>query len=183
VPTEIAVGLGLGALAAATGLMLGTIRLPMMICWLKVDPKVAVGTNMLVGCLTAFAAAATAGAKGGVLDPLALLIVAPPTILGSYLGAQLTGKLSPQKLKAFVGWTVAFTGLFMAGQAGQSKFRHAVAPVGVPVLPTAFDPLEDTPDPGDADPFDWKDWDDDPDDRDELDPTPEPPAMLEPREG
>src|SRR5205823_6797624 len=120
---------------AVTGLMLGSMRLPMMLRWLRIDPKVAVGSNMVIGCLTAFAAAATAWAAGevkgvAVMNWAALAFVAPPTILGSYLGARKTGTISPQKLKAWVGGVVAFTGLFMAGQATQSLFRRPT-PLGV----------------------------------------------------
>lgn len=142
-PAEIGIGFGLGVLAAVTGLMLGTMRLPMMIKWLKVDPGVAVGSNMLIGCLTAVTAAATAALAGGGLDLAALLIVGPPTILGSYLGAKLTGKLSKEKLKRLVGGIVAATGLFMCGQAGQ----HALRRPAKPGIPTA-DPFltEELPD-------------------------------------
>src|SRR5207302_242914 len=42
---EVLIGLAIGFLAAVTGLMLGSVRLPMMIRLLKVDPRVAVGTN------------------------------------------------------------------------------------------------------------------------------------------
>lgn len=143
IPAEVAIGFGLGVMAAVTGLMLGTMRLPMMIKWLKVDPGVAVGSNMIIGCLTAVTAAGTAFLAGGGLDPLALLIVGPPTILGSYLGAKLTGKLSKEKLKRLVGVIVAGTGVFMCGQAGQ----HALRRPPKPGHPTA-DPLltEELPD-------------------------------------
>ncbi|MBY0457683.1 MAG: sulfite exporter TauE/SafE family protein [Gemmataceae bacterium] len=110
---EIVIGLVLGAVAAVTGLMLGTIRLPMMIRWLRIDPAVAVGSNMVIGCVTAVAAALTAWGAGGGLHPLSVMIVGPPTILGSYLGARQTGALSPAKLKRLVGWVVAGSGVFM----------------------------------------------------------------------
>ncbi len=154
IPAEVALGFGLGIMAAVTGLMLGTMRLPMMIRWLKVDPAVAVGSNMLIGCLTAVTAAGTAFLAGGGLDPAALLIVGPPTILGSYLGAKLTGKLSKEKLKRMVGGIVAVTGVFMCGQAGQHALRrppkpgHPTAdPLLVEELPDLRAMDEDRPDP------------------------------------
>ncbi|HEY1188657.1 MAG TPA: sulfite exporter TauE/SafE family protein [Gemmata sp.] len=135
---EVCIGLVLGAIAAITGLMLGTIRLPMMIKWLRIDPAVAVGSNMVIGCITAVAAAVTAWGAGGGLHPLSVLIVGPPTILGSYLGARKTGKLSPAKLKRLVGWVVAASGVFMIALASPALFRSApgVAP----------GPAEDLPD-------------------------------------
>jgi uncharacterized membrane protein YfcA len=36
---EAAIGLGLGVLAAVTGLMLGSLRLPMMMRFLQIDPR------------------------------------------------------------------------------------------------------------------------------------------------
>jgi uncharacterized membrane protein YfcA len=140
---EVVIGLGLGALAAITGLMLGTIRLPMMIRWLKIDPAVAIGSNMLIGCMTAVTAAITAWAAGGGLHPLSVLIVGPPTILGSYLGARKTGKLSPQTLKRLVAWVVAASGLFMVALATPALFRRPEAPPTPEHIPM---PAEDLPD-------------------------------------
>jgi hypothetical protein len=140
---EIVIGLGLGALAAITGLMLGTIRLPMMIRWLKIDPATAVGTNMLIGCATAVAAAATAWAAGGGVHPLSVLIVGPPTILGSYLGARKTGKLSPQTLKRLVAWVVAASGLFMMALATPALLRRSDVPPSIEYAP---EPAEELPD-------------------------------------
>lgn len=136
---EIVIGLVLGALAAVTGLMLGTIRLPMMIR-LRIDPAVAVGSNMVIGCVTAVAAAVTAWGAGGGLHPLSVLIVGPPTVLGSYLGARKTGALSPAKLKRLVGWVVGLSGVFMMALASPALlFRPQT---GAP----ARLPAEDLPD-------------------------------------
>ena len=68
------------------------------------------------------------GRQGRLNGPLgivgACLLVAPPTVLGSWLGARKTGKVSPQKLKAWVGGVVAFAGFvafaffFLTGFSG-----------------------------------------------------------------
>lgn len=163
---EVVIGLGLGALAAVTGLMLGTIRLPMMIKWLKIDPKVAVGSNMMIGCVTAVAAAATAWAAGGGLHPLSIAIVGPPTILGSYLGARRAGALSPQALKRLVGWVVGLSGVFMMGLAAPELARRADGPRRPDYVPA---PIEHLPDlrpeaPRPPDTLPDPDPDDDPDD-------------------
>ncbi len=159
---EVGIGLGLGALAAATGLMLGTLRLPMMIRWLRIDPGVAVGSNMLIGCLTAVGAAVTAWAAGGGLDPLAVAVVAPPTVLGSYLGARKTGRLSPAALKRLVGWVVGASGVFMVALAGPAVFRRPGAALPSPRLPAAVEHLPDLRPDAPRPPIDT-DWDDDPD--------------------
>ena len=113
---EILIGLALGFLAVVTGLMMGSMRLPMMIKWLRIDPRVAVGSNMAVGCLTALAGVVTLWTQGGTFALTPLLIIAPPTILGGWLGAKWTGKFRKESLALMVGWTVAVTGLLMVGE-------------------------------------------------------------------
>jgi uncharacterized membrane protein YfcA len=112
---EIVLGLVIGFLATVTGLMLGSVRLPMMIRLLKIDPRVAVGTNMAIGCLTAFAGAASLW-KGDNFYLLPILIAGPATVLGGYLGARYTGRVRKEALQRLVGLTIALTGLGMAGE-------------------------------------------------------------------
>ncbi|MBY0232113.1 MAG: sulfite exporter TauE/SafE family protein [Gemmataceae bacterium] len=122
---EILIGLVLGGLAALTGLMLGSLRLPLMLKYLRIDPKVAVGSNMAIGCLTALAAAAvyfanvepTAGVRWDRLW-LALAAVVPPTVAGGLLGVRLTGRIGKDDVRRLAGWAVVATGAFMAVQAG-----------------------------------------------------------------
>jgi uncharacterized membrane protein YfcA len=114
---EVVIGLGLGALAAITGLMLGSLRLPMMVRYLRMDPKEAIGTNMAVGCLTALigsAAGLIAGA--GRLDWRVMAVVVPPTVLGGYLGGWLTGRISKEAVKRFAGAIITVTGVMLVGQ-------------------------------------------------------------------
>jgi uncharacterized membrane protein YfcA len=113
---EILIGLGIGFLAAVTGLMLGSVRLPMMIRLLKVDPRVAVGTNMAVGCLTALAGAVALWPGGQNFDLLTLAVVGPLTILGGYWGSRCTGTFRKESLQLLVGVTVALTGVGMVGE-------------------------------------------------------------------
>jgi uncharacterized membrane protein YfcA len=110
---EAVLGLLIGFLAAVTGLMLGSVRLPVMIRMLKVDPGVAIGSNMAIGCLTAFAGAASLWPRGESFPLLPLLFIAPPTILGGYLGAHCTGRFRKETLRRLVGGTIALTGLGM----------------------------------------------------------------------
>ena len=130
---EILVGLVLGALAAITGLMLGSLRLPMMIRYLRMDPKEAVGTNMVVGCLTALVGSATGLLAGsGRLDWLVMAVVVPPTLLGGWLGAWLTGRISKLAVQQFAGWVIAITGVLLISQGVVGtirKPRTALPPV------------------------------------------------------
>lgn len=112
---EVVMGLLIGFLAAVTGLMMGTVRLPVMIRMLRVDPGVAVGTNMAIGCMTAFAGAAGLWTADS-FQWLPLLVVTPPTILGGYLGARYTGRFRKESLQFLVGLTIVLTGVGMAGE-------------------------------------------------------------------
>jgi uncharacterized membrane protein YfcA len=120
---EVAIGLAIGFLASVTGLMLGSLRLPMMIRLLKVDPRVAVGTNMAIGFLTAFAGAASLW-QADSISLLPILIAGPATILGGYLGARYTGKFRKEALQRLVGATIALTGICMAME-GAWKTLHS----------------------------------------------------------
>jgi uncharacterized membrane protein YfcA len=113
---EILIGLVIGFLAAVTGLMLGSVRLPMMIRMLKVDPRVAVGTNMAVGCLTAVAGACALWPGGQSFDLMTLLIVGPLTILGGYWGSRCTGRFRKESLQFLVGLTIVLTGVGMVAE-------------------------------------------------------------------
>jgi uncharacterized membrane protein YfcA len=116
---EALIGLGLGMLAAVTGLMLGSLRLPMMLRVLKIDPRVATGTNMAIGCLTALVSVATYFTLGPEMNWAAtaavMTAVVPPTVLGGYLGGAWTGRLSKDAVRALAGWVITLTGLGMVG--------------------------------------------------------------------
>jgi uncharacterized membrane protein YfcA len=113
---EVVVGLVIGFLAAVTGLMLGSLRLPMMIRYLKIDPQVAVGTNMAIGCVTALVGAATLCPRVGSLALFPLLVVIPPTVAGAYLGAYFTGRVRKEVLRRLVGLVIVLAGLGMAAE-------------------------------------------------------------------
>jgi|GEM_PF-1171985 len=121
---EVILGLSLGALAAITGLMLGSLRLPMMIRYLHMDTKEAIGTNMAVGCLTAIVGAATGLIAGtSHLNWLVLGVVIPPTLIGGYLGGWLTGRLSKERVQQLAGGVIAVTGVILVGQGATIAFR------------------------------------------------------------
>jgi uncharacterized membrane protein YfcA len=110
---EVLVGLALGALAAVTGLMMNGLRLPVLVRLLRGDVPVAIGTNMAIGLVTALVGVGAAWAVGAGFDLLCLAVVGPPTLLGSYLGAGLTGRLRKETLQRILGWVIAVLGLLM----------------------------------------------------------------------
>jgi uncharacterized protein len=110
---DVLIGLFLGMLAAITGLMMNGLRLSLLVRRLEGNMQVAVGTNMAIGALTATVGVATAWIMGSGFNLIALAIVGPPTILGSYLGAALTARLSKQTLQRVLGWLITILGFLM----------------------------------------------------------------------
>jgi hypothetical protein len=115
VVAEVTVGGGLGALAALVGLLLGTLRLPLMLR-LGVPAAQAVGTNMAIGAATGVFAAAATFADGHV-DLLAFAVISPTTVLGAYMGASATGRMKKDTLRRLIAVTLAAIGGWMVADA------------------------------------------------------------------
>ncbi|MCI0564961.1 MAG: sulfite exporter TauE/SafE family protein [Nitrososphaera sp.] len=99
---ESVIGLGVGFLGGLVGLVLGSIRLPAMISVLKMEPKVAIGTNL--------AAASIMGGSGlighivaGNIDYYVLAAMGPAAMAGGYMGARYTNMFSASALKTTIG--------------------------------------------------------------------------------
>jgi hypothetical protein len=99
---ESVIGFGIGFLGGLVGLVLGSIRMPAMISVLKMEPRVAIGTNL--------AAAAVMGVSGLIghiinnnIDYLVLMIMGSAAMLGGYLGARYTNRFSDTSLKRIIG--------------------------------------------------------------------------------
>ena len=71
---EGGVGLGVGLLGGAVGLILGSIRLPALIRILRVDPRIAAGTNLFIGFIMGSVGWVGHAVQGEVSYPLLLLI-------------------------------------------------------------------------------------------------------------
>lgn len=112
---EMAAGSALGALAGIVGLLLGTLRLPLLLR-LAPTPAVAVGSNMAIGALTG-ALAGVAALREGTVDPLAFAVLAPVTMIAAHLGARTTGTLKRDTLLAMIAWVLILSGLLMVAQA------------------------------------------------------------------
>jgi uncharacterized membrane protein YfcA len=153
---EVFLGLLLGALAAVTGLMMNSLRMPILVRLLRGDVQTAVGSNMTIGVLTALAGVGTAWASGTGFDLLALAVLAPPTMLGGYLGAVLTGRLRKDTLQRVLGWVIAVLGLLMVVQ-GLWKGTRPRDYQPAPQTPAEARELEQEEDewPDLPEPWDW----------------------------
>ena len=113
-PFEVAVGAVLGGVAGLVGLLMGTLRLPIMLK-LGAGPARAVGTNLAIGCVTGlFAGVATVMERN--IDWLAFGVVTPTTMLGAYLGASATGRMEKRTLRTLIAIVLVAIGLWMVSE-------------------------------------------------------------------
>jgi uncharacterized membrane protein YfcA len=113
---ELVAGLLLGFLSAVTGLMQNSLRLPLIIKVLKVDPKIAIGSTMVIGCITAFSGAIVSWSlipHKTYLGFYITLFIIPFTFLGSYWGAKMTNKFSSEQLVFIIGPLIISMGCLM----------------------------------------------------------------------
>lgn len=107
---EMSLGFIIGLFGGVVGLVLGGLRLPAMIQLLKMDPRIAAGTNLAIGALTGLF-----GFVGHLLhleiDWAILIVLGSTAMLGSYLGAKQTGKVSPRTLRKWMGGVMVITSL------------------------------------------------------------------------
>ena len=100
------IGFLIGILGGLVGLVLGSIRLPAMINILKTEPKIAVGTNMLISSVMGMS-----GFIGHLINNevnfLYLIVLGPSAMIGGFLGAKYTNRLSASTLKKLIGLVLA----------------------------------------------------------------------------
>lgn len=109
---EVGIGLGIGALGGAVGLILGSVRLPALVRVLGVDPRVAAGTNLFIGMLLGVAGWLGHAAIGAVDYPL-LVLLAASGVLGQLQGARFTGRASASVLLGTMAAVLAVVGILL----------------------------------------------------------------------
>lgn len=109
---ETVIGFGVGFLGGLVGLVLGSIRLPAMIQILKMEPKVAVGTNLAVSSVMG-----TTGIIGhwlnGEINFHILLVMGSGAMIGGIIGARWTGRFDARTLKKLIGFTLIGVSIFL----------------------------------------------------------------------
>lgn len=113
---------GVGLMAGAIGLVLGSVRLPLIIRMLRVDPRIAAGSNLFIGMTMG-----ALGWLGHVLhtrpDLALLVILLGPAVVGSYFGAKLTGRISVNLLLLVMGTLLTASGCMMLWRAASALFQ------------------------------------------------------------
>jgi len=105
-------GLAVGLLGGAVGLILGSIRLPALIRVLKVDPRIAAGTNLVIGFVMGSLGWVGHAIKGDV-DYQLLILMGAGAAVGSYFGAKLTGKVDLATLVGAMGYVLLAVGVIL----------------------------------------------------------------------
>jgi uncharacterized membrane protein YfcA len=105
-------GLAVGLLGGAVGLILGSIRLPALIRVLKVDPRIAAGTNLVIGFVMGSLGWVGHAIKGDV-DYQLLILMGASAAVGSYFGAKLTGKVDLATLVGAMGYVLLAVGAIL----------------------------------------------------------------------
>ena len=105
-------GLAVGLLGGAVGLILGSIRLPALIRVLKVDPRIAAGTNLVIGFVMGSVGWIGHAIKGDV-DYQLLILMGAGAAVGSYYGAKLTGKVDLATLVGAMGYVLLAGGVIL----------------------------------------------------------------------
>ncbi len=97
-----AVGLAIGVLGGAVGLILAMLRMPTLINLMKLSPGQAVGTNTVIGVLIGLSGFGGHLINSNVSWPL-LAVMGGAASVFFFLGAMFTGAVSPARLRILIG--------------------------------------------------------------------------------
>ena len=110
------IGLSVGLLGGAVGLILGSIRLPALVRILRIDPRIAAGTNLFIGFLAGSLGWLGHVTRGNVDYPL-LVGMGAAGMVGTYYGARLTDRVSLSTLVLTMGWVLLAVGALLMVEA------------------------------------------------------------------
>lgn len=109
---ETFLGVSIGTLGGAVGLILGSIRLPAIIRILKIDPRIAAGSNLFIGFfmgITGF----IGHSFNNQVDYQLMILMASAAALGSYIGANYTNRISINKFILILGFILSIVGIIL----------------------------------------------------------------------
>jgi uncharacterized membrane protein YfcA len=100
------IGLVIGIVTGASGLFLAFLRIPVLINVLRTGPRYAVGTNNAISVLTAIF-----GFLGHAVnmnfDVSVLAVMGTSGMIGSFIGAKQTGRVSPVTMRLVIAILLA----------------------------------------------------------------------------
>ena len=105
-------GAVVGLVGGAVGLILGSVRLPVIIRFLRINPLVASGSNLVIGFIMGLVGFIGHGIKGEV-DVGLLLVMGSTAMVGTYIGAHLAGKASINRLLQVMSLVLLVTGVLL----------------------------------------------------------------------
>jgi uncharacterized membrane protein YfcA len=114
----VLIGLVVGVLGGAVGLILGSLRLPALLRFTAESPQNLIGTNLSAGVLVGIAGAIghlTSGSAG--FDSEVFVVGAIASLPGAWLGAQLTGRLPTKTLVRVIACIVLIAAFAISIQA------------------------------------------------------------------
>ena len=114
--TESVSALVIGLLGGAVGLILGGTRLPVLIRILRVDPRIAAGSSMFIGFMLGVMGFTAHVFRGNVDYPVVVLM-GSTAMVGSYIGARFTGRVSRANLVTTMGLVLTVMGSAMVWRA------------------------------------------------------------------
>jgi uncharacterized membrane protein YfcA len=112
----VAGGFGVGALGGAIGVILGTMRMPVLLRGVGMTAAKAVGTNLVVGFAVGAVGLAAHAARVEVEWEL-LAVGAPAAVVGGWFGAHVTGRLSELVLRRAIGVSLIVIAAALAVEA------------------------------------------------------------------
>ena len=108
----LAVGVGIGLLTGVVGAGGGFVIVPALALLFTLPMRAAVGTSLLVITMNSFAGFAGAAAHATI--PWAIVgVMTASAVLGSFLGAALTTRVSPALLRKGFAWFILAMTMFM----------------------------------------------------------------------
>ena len=111
-----------GYLGSMLGLVLGTLRLPLLV-WLAGSPLAAAGTNIAISAAAA-GTGSVAHARAGRVDWRLVAWMAPPSVLGAVLGALLADDVSERLLQALIAVVLLWSGADLALRPVRPRVRE-----------------------------------------------------------